>query len=170
MIQGELQDMNEEDQILEKKLGDILRKNNLTLSIAESCTGGLISHRITNIPGSSDYYDRGVITYSNKSKMELLEVPKLILERFGAVSEETARAMANGVRKLADSDFGLAVTGIAGPSGGTSTKPVGLVYISCATDKSTIVRKFRFNGSRSEIKEQTSQEALRLVLDLITGK
>lgn len=162
--------MKEEDQVLEKMLGDVLRTNNLTISIAESCTGGLISHRITNIPGSSDYYDRGVITYSNKSKMELLEVPKLILESFGAVSEETARAMANGVRRLANSDFGLAVTGIAGPSGGTSTKPVGLVYISCATEKSTIVREFRFNGSRSDIKEQTSEEALKLVMELIDGK
>jgi nicotinamide-nucleotide amidase len=159
--------MSEESESLEKQLGDALRKNNLTISVAESCTGGLISHRITNIPGSSEYFDRGVITYSNKAKMDLLEVTKLILDSFGAVSEETAKAMAIGVKNLANSDIGLAVTGIAGPSGGTPAKPVGLVYISCTTAKSTTVREFRFSGSRGEIKDQTSEEALKLVMGLL---
>ena len=167
MIEGDNLSMEGEDNNLEKQLGGALRTNNLTISVAESCTGGLISHRITNIPGSSDYFDRGIITYSNKSKMELLDVPKLILESFGAVSEETAKAMANGVRKSANSDFGLAVTGIAGPGGGSPTKPVGLVFISCASAQSIIVNEFRFSGSRAEIKEQTSEEALKLVLDVI---
>jgi nicotinamide-nucleotide amidase len=156
--------MNED---LERQVGDTLRERGFTLSVAESCSGGLISHRITNIPGSSDYFDRGVITYSNKAKMDLLEVPKLVLESFGAVSEETAKAMANGVKKLAGSDLGLAVTGIAGPSGGTPAKPVGLVYIGCASESSTIAKEFRFSGSRGDIKEQTSEEALKLVLDMI---
>jgi nicotinamide-nucleotide amidase len=164
---GDYLRMSDEKDGLERQVGDALRDNNLTIAVAESCSGGLISNRITNVPGSSDYFDRGVITYSNKAKMDLLDVPKLILESFGAVSEETARAMANGVRKLAETEIGIAVTGIAGPLGGTPKKPVGLVFIGCATGKSTIVKEFRFSGSRLEIKKQTSEEALKLVLDVI---
>lgn len=149
---------------LETRLGEILRKNKLTISVAESCTGGLISHRITNISGSSDYFEQGVITYSNKSKMQLLNVPKLILESFGAVSAETVKAMAEGVRTISKSDLGLAVTGIAGPTGGTGQKPVGLVFIGLSSKKPTQVKEFRFSGSREMIKNEASTEALKMVL------
>jgi PncC family amidohydrolase len=156
--------MKNEEESLEKRLGEILRKKKLTISVAESCTGGLISHRITNISGSSDYFEQGVITYSNKSKIQLLNVPKLILESFGAVSAETAKAMAEGVRTFSKSDLGLAVTGIAGPTGGTAQKPVGLVYIGLSSKIPTKVKEFKFSGSREVIKEQASDEAMKMVL------
>lgn len=154
-----------DEESLEKQVGETLRGRKLRLSVAESCTGGLISHKITNIPGSSDYFDRAVIVYSNISKMQMLDVPKLILESFGAVSRETARAMAEGIRKISKSDIGLAVTGIAGPGGSTPQKPVGLVYIGLASNKPTVVKEFRFEGFRSEIKEKAASEALSMVLE-----
>jgi nicotinamide-nucleotide amidase len=155
---------------LEWQVGCALSKDKLTLSVAESCTGGFISHRITNIPGSSDYFELGLITYSNRSKMQILEVPKLILESFGAVSSEVAKVMAENVKKIAKSDLGLAVTGIAGPSGGSSAKPVGLVYIGLASNKPTMVKEYRFHGSRYDIKEQTSEEAMKMLLREIEKK
>ncbi|UCG68879.1 MAG: nicotinamide-nucleotide amidohydrolase family protein [Thermoplasmata archaeon] len=161
--------MGEGEENLEKVVGDVLRDKKLRIAVAESCTGGLISHRITNIPGSSDYFDRGVIVYSNASKTQMLSVPKLIIESFGAVSYETAKAMAEGVKKTGGSDLGLAVTGIAGPGGGTPSKPVVLVFIGLASDKPTVVREFRFTGARGEIKDQASKEALKLVLELLSG-
>jgi nicotinamide-nucleotide amidase len=156
--------LNEGEDSLEKRLGEVLKASNLKIALAESCTGGLISHRITNISGSSDYFERGVITYSNSSKTELLGVPKIILDSFGAVSRETAKAMAEGVKKLGKTDLGLAVTGIAGPSGGTPTKPVGLVFIGLASSKPTVVKEFWFQGTRNKVKEQASDEALKMVL------
>jgi PncC family amidohydrolase len=160
--------MNEGEEILEKRVGDALRGNKLSIAVAESCTGGLISHRITNIPGSSDYFDRGVIVYSNTSKTQLLGVPKLIIESFGAVSSETAKAMAEGIKNISRSNLGLAVTGIAGPGGVSPNKPVGLVYIALASSKPTIVKEFKFEGSRDEIKEQASEEALKMVLGFLS--
>ena len=156
--------MDSDNESLEKRLGNSLHEKKLTISVAESCTGGLISHRITNISGSSDYFEQGVITYSNKSKIQLLNVPKLILESFGAVSAESAKAMAEGIRTISKSDLGLAVTGIAGPTGGTMQKPVGLVYIGLSSKKPTRVKEFKFSGSREMIKEQASTEALKMVL------
>jgi PncC family amidohydrolase len=160
--------MNEGEEMLEKRVGDALRGNKLSIAVAESCTGGLISHRITNIPGSSDYFDRGVIVYSNTSKTQLLGVPKLIIESFGAVSSETAKAMAEGIKNISRSNLGLAVTGIAGPGGVSPSKPVGLVYIGLASSKPTIVKEFKFEGSRDEIKEQASEEALKMVLGFLS--
>ena len=145
-----------------------MRDNKLRIAVAESCTGGLISHRITNIPGSSDYFDRGVIVYSNTSKTQLLGVPKLIIDSFGAVSRETAKAMAEGIKKMSGSDLGLAVTGIAGPGGGTPNKPVGLVYMGLASLKPTMEKEFRFTGERYEIKNQASEEALKMVLGFLS--
>ncbi len=162
--------MIDEEEILEKQVGIALNQNKFTISVAESCTGGFISHRITNIPGSSDYFKLGLITYSNRSKQQLLGVPKLILESFGAVSAEVAKAMAESVKKLAKSDLGLAVTGIAGPAGGTPAKPVGLVYIGLVSNKSTKVKEYRFDGSRYDIKKQTSDEALKMLLREIEVK
>ena len=162
--------MIEEEDSLEGHLGEALRGKNLRIAVAESCTGGLISHRITNIPGSSDYFDRGLVVYSNTSKMQLLDVPKLIIDSFGAVSSETVKAMAEGIKKSSKSDLGLAVTGIAGPKGGGPAKPVGLVYIGLASSKPTLVKEFRFFGSRHDIKKQTSNEALGMVLAFLSGK
>lgn len=161
--------MSGEGESLEKRVGDVLRGNKLSIAVAESCTGGLISHRITNIPGSSDYFDRSVVVYSNASKTQLLGVPKLIIESFGAVSNETAKAMAEGIKKMSGSDLGLAVTGIAGPGGASPSKPVGLVYISLASTKPTVVREFRFMGERSDIKEQACEEALKMVLGFLSA-
>ena len=145
---------------VETELGDRLRNGELSLAVAESCTGGLISHRITNVPGSSDYFDRGVVSYSNRSKMELLSVSEDTLFAHGAVSQEVAEEMAKGVKELSDTDIGLSTTGIAGPGGGTEEKPVGLVYIGLSTPKGTRAKKFLFRGDRWENKSQASAKAL----------
>lgn len=148
---------------LEKQIGAFLTKYGKTISVAESCTGGLISHRITNVPGSSNYYDRGVIAYSNQSKTAILRVSPKTLKKFGAVSRQTAIEMAQGIKQISGSDLGLAVTGIAGPGGGTPKKPVGLVYISLASDQDVVCEEFRFKGKREEIKFQASEAALKMI-------
>jgi PncC family amidohydrolase len=148
---------------LEKQIGSLLRKHGKTISIVESCTGGFISHRITNVPGSSNYYCCGVIVYSNQSKIDILHVSPEILKKFGAVSRQTAIEMAQGIKQVSGSDLGLAVTGIAGPGGGTPEKPVGLVYICLASDESVVCKEFRFKGKREEIKFQASEAALQII-------
>jgi nicotinamide-nucleotide amidase len=150
---------------LEVILGELLISRNLTLAIAESCTGGLIANRVTNVSGSSKYFELGVVSYSNDSKIELLNVPLKIIESFGAVSSETAIAMATGVKELAKSNLGLGVTGIAGPTGGTTEKPVGLVFIALTTEETVNSHKFNFSGSRLEIKTQTADAGLKIVID-----
>ena len=152
---------------LEVRLGELLASHNLTLATAESCTGGLIANRITNVSGSSKYFERGVISYSNDSKVELLKVPLKTIESYGAVSSETAVAMAAGVKELAKSNLGLSVTGIAGPTGSTQDKPVGLVYIALATDETVNSHKFKFSGSRLEIKAQSADAALQIVIEYL---
>ncbi|MCK5560726.1 MAG: CinA family protein [Thermoplasmata archaeon] len=153
---------------IEIELGELLIKRNLTLATAESCTGGFIADMITNVSGSSRYFERGVITYSNESKIELLKVPVETIEKFGAVSEESATAMATGIKELARTDLGLAVTGIAGPSGGTPEKPVGLLYIALASENKVEAFKFNFHGTRLEIKQQTANTALEIVINHLT--
>jgi len=148
---------------LEEQIGTLLRKHGKTISIAESCTGGLISHRITNIPRSSNYYDCSVIAYGNKSKIDILHVSPETLKKFGAVSRQTAIEMAQGIKQVGGSDLGLAVTGRAGPGGGTPKKPVGLVYICLASDESVVCEEFRFKGKREEIKLQASEDALEMI-------
>jgi nicotinamide-nucleotide amidase len=155
---------------LEAELGDALKRSKLSIATAESCTGGLIANRLTNVSGSSRYFELGVITYSNRSKMELLKVSLETLEKFGAVSDDTAKAMAVGIRELAKTDLGLGVTGIAGPTGGTPEKPIGLVYIGLASMDNTEVFKFNFEGTRTDIKEQTSDEALKIILKYLENK
>jgi len=149
------------------KVSDLFKKNNYKIAIAESCTGGLISNTLTDISGSSDYFDRGIISYSNTSKIELLGVPKALIIKHGAVSSEVAKAMADGIRKKSDVDIGLATTGIAGPNGGTPEKPVGLVFIAISTKKKTWVKKFNFSGDRLDIKEQTCIAALKMLLHVL---
>jgi nicotinamide-nucleotide amidase len=151
------------EQTLESVLGELLRERKMTLSVAESCTGGLIGHWITNVPGSSDYFDRGLVVYSNRAKKELLGVPARTLTRFGAVSEKTALAMAAGIRERSRSDLGLAVTGIAGPGGGTPEKPVGTVWIALALPAGIKAGHYLFGGRRSQIKIMTAYTALNWV-------
>jgi len=149
------------------KVSDILKKHRLTIATAESCTGGLISHTLTNISGSSDYFDRGVVSYSNTAKKELLGIQENTLQQFGAVSEQTAQAMAEGIRIRAHVDIGLATTGIAGPTGGTKDKPIGLVYIAVSTQQKILVKRFLFSGTRLQIKDHTCTAALSLLLETL---
>ena len=149
---------------MEEVVGRELARQGLMLAIAESCTGGLIGHRLTQVAGSSAYVDRGAVCYSNRAKTEMLGVPAELIARRGAVSKEVAAAMACGIRERANVSVGLSVTGIAGPGGGTETKPVGLVYVGL--DDGTgrpIAREFRFHGDRNVIKQRSSQAALDLL-------
>lgn len=145
----------------------ILKKRNLSIATAESCTGGLIAHTLTNISGSSVYFDRGVVCYSNTAKTDLVRVPTGLLKKYGAVSKEVAHAMAEGIRVHAKVDIGLATTGIAGPKGGTKEKPVGMVYIAIATKEQTEVKQCHFSGNRIENKESTCTAALELLLHVL---
>lgn len=146
-----------------------LKRQKLTIATAESCTGGLIGHTFTNVSGSSEYFDRGIISYSNKAKIELLGVSESLLEEYGAVSEEVAKTMAENIRKRSDVDIGISTTGIAGPLGGTKEKPVGLVYIGVSTEKDNIVKKFIFTGDRIQNKESTCNVALNMLLEILTS-
>jgi len=152
------------------KVSDELKKQHLTLATAESCTGGLLAHVLTNSPGSSEYFDRGVVSYSNTSKTELLGVPEHFLKTYGAVSEQVAYAMADGIRARAGVDIGLSTTGIAGPTGGTKDKPVGLVYVGLAIRSTVVVKRFLFSGDRLQNKEQACDAALSLLLDSLLNR
>jgi nicotinamide-nucleotide amidase len=153
--------------ILEEEVGALLRKHKLTLAVAESCTGGLIANRITNVSGSSDYFERGFVTYSIRAKSELLGIPKEMIEKFGVVSAEVALAMAKGAREKSNTNLGIGVTGIAGPTSVSKEKPVGLVYIALAYDKGNICKEFKFKGERKEIKKKVSDEALKLLKEYL---
>jgi len=146
---------------LNELLGD---KDHATISVAESCTGGNVAHRITSVPGSSTYFLGGVVSYANSAKTTLLGVSTELLDRYGAVSAECAAAMASGARSAFRSDIAVSTTGIAGPEGGASTKPVGLVYFGLATDTETQTEHRQFSGSRAEIIEAASAFALDLLV------
>lgn len=148
---------------MEKIVGCLLSNHSLTLAVAESCTGGLICSRLTDTPGSSDYLLGGIVSYSNSLKEKYLGVQEALLESHGAVSREVAEAMAVGVRERSSADIGLAVTGIAGPGGGTDAKPVGTVYIAIATAEENWVSKFQFAGNRRQVREHSAQSGLDLV-------
>lgn len=148
---------------LEEVVGKLLRLNKKTLAVAESCTGGLLAHRLTDVPGSSDYFLQGVVAYSNEAKINALGVSPALIEKYGAVSSQVAEAMAQGIKEKARSSLGIAVTGIAGPSGGTPEKPVGLVYVGLSWDKGSEWEKNIFLGNRDKIKYQSSQKALDMV-------
>ncbi len=156
--------------VLEERIGRILKEKSLKIAVAESCTGGLIANRITNVQGASEYFEMGFVTYSNDAKELFLFVPEEMIAKAGAVSYEVAQLMAQGVREVTDVDVALSVTGIAGPGGGTPEKPVGTVYIGLASKEGVFVRKFLFSGDRIEIKQQTSEEALKMVLDALEGR
>jgi nicotinamide-nucleotide amidase len=152
-----------DEQSLEEVVGMYLMMKNATVSTAESCTGGLVAERLTNVSGSSRYFMSGVICYSNESKMELAGIPPLLLEMQGAVSPEISRGLADGIRTRAGTTIGVGVTGIAGPTGGTAEKPVGTVHIAVATPSGTEHRAFLFPGDREKIRWQASQAALDMV-------
>ena len=159
-----------DEETLEGVVAGLLKEQGRTVAVAESCTGGLITDRLTDIPGSSMYLERGLITYSNRSKTELLGVPEAVLQKHGAVSEETARLMAEGVRRLAGTDLGLATTGIAGPDGGSEAKPVGTIFIALADGGETVCRKFSYRWDRRRIKIVVSQAALIMLKRYLTGE
>jgi len=152
-----------DDTELEDVVGELLTKEKLTITTAESCTGGLVSHRLTQTPGSSDYFVGSIVAYSNQIKMNLLDVQESTLLKHGAVSEQTVIEMATGARTRLGTDIGIATTGIAGPGGGTQEKPVGLVYIGLATEKRVRTRKFIFHFNRQLNKLLTSQVALNMI-------
>ncbi|MBU1148069.1 MAG: competence/damage-inducible protein A [Candidatus Omnitrophica bacterium] len=149
-----------DDERLEEVVGKLLLKKKKTLAVAESCTAGLLANRITDVSGSSKYFRMGVVTYSNQSKNKLLNVT---VKKHGAVSIETASAMAKNVRLLADASIGIGISGIAGPTGGTKNKPVGIVYIALSTKKKTMCKEFRFLGQRNIVKFKASQAALNFI-------
>jgi nicotinamide-nucleotide amidase len=152
-----------DDDSLEAVVGRLLSARGLMLAVAESCTGGLVGHRITGIAGSSAYFERGVMVYSNRAKEEMLGVDEAILRTHGAVSAQCAEAMARGVSERAGAACGLSITGIAGPGGATPTKPVGTVFIGLAVDGKVSARRFRFNGDRASVKWQSSVMALDML-------
>jgi len=147
---------------LEKTIGNCLRKRGWTLSIAESCTGGLICDRITDVSGSSDYFEGGIITYSNESKERHLGIPLNEIKKYGAVSSQVAKKMAQGVRKIFNTTYGISTTGVAGPTGGTKRSPIGRVFIGLAKGRRTWVKKEDLKGSRREIKEKAAEKALQV--------
>ncbi|MCC2253264.1 nicotinamide-nucleotide amidohydrolase family protein [Ruminococcus sp. CLA-AA-H200] len=151
----------------EERLVRLLAGRNLTVTTAESCTGGLIAATIVNAPGASDVLNEGYVTYSNEAKERLVGVKKETLEQYGAVSEQTAREMAEGAARAAGSDAALSSTGIAGPGGGTKEKPVGLVYVGCYLNGKTAVRECRFSGDRMENRLHTAETAIGMLLDAL---
>ena len=154
---------SEGEERMEEVVGKLLASRSLTIAVAESCTGGLVAHRLTEVPGSSIYVDRGIVSYSNRAKQQLLGVRSLTLKQYGAVSLQVAHAMAKGIRKRSRVDVGLSLTGIAGPSGGSLEKPVGMVCMAIDGPYGTGARQFQFWGNRSEIKIRSSQAGLDFV-------
>jgi PncC family amidohydrolase len=157
----------EDDTALPNELGQRLRSRCLTIASAESCTGGGIALAITSVAGSSDYFQGGVVAYSNDAKLRLLGVSAETLTAVGAVSEQCAREMAIGVRAAIGSGVGVSSTGIAGPGGATARKPVGLVYIACATPDNVVARELRLNGDRLTIMRVAAEKAMRLAIETI---
>ena len=155
---------------LEEKVGALLKEHKLIVAVAESATGGSISDLLTNIPGSSDYFKGSVVSYDNEIKAGILGVRKGTLEKYGAVSSQTAEEMAEGVRKLMNADIGLSDTGIAGPTGATPGKPVGLFYIGLSSQRGTRVEEHLFHGDRIENKQAAATAALRLLREYLLEK
>lgn len=149
------------------KLVNLLLDKNLKIATAESCTGGLLAKKITDVSGSSKIFEMGLVAYANRIKQEFLFVPQKVLEEKGAVSTETAEAMATGIVKIAKADIGVGITGIAGPTGGTPEKPVGLVYFSVYFNGNLTTKELRLSGTRDEIREKTTQEVVKCITLLL---
>ncbi|MCK5179146.1 MAG: CinA family protein [Candidatus Omnitrophica bacterium] len=152
---------------IEEKVVQLLINTKKTLAIAESCTGGSLTNRLTNIPGSSNFLKCALVTYSNEAKIKLLKVPETTIRQYGAVSTQVAISMAQQNRKPLKTDFGIGITGIAGPTGGTKAKPVGLTFIAVSTVVETLCLECRFEGSRTSIKTQAATQALRLLHEFL---
>ena len=161
--------MSTENKPIESEIKDLFVKKKMTLAIAESCTGGLAGHRITNVPGSSKFFEMSLVSYSDEVKNKVLGVPIDVIREFGSVSSQVATAMAKRAKKMALTNVGLGITGIAGPDGGTREKPVGLVYIAIVTDDKIICKEYQFDGERREIKDQIVQKALELLREIFTN-
>ncbi len=159
----------EDETTIEEAVAEILTAKGLSIAVAESCTGGLISHKLTNVPGSSTFFNRGVVAYSNEAKIEILDVQPETIQQHGAVSPETALEMAKGVRRISGTDIGLSTTGIAGPGGGTTEKPVGLVYMGYTDQTRSRVETHRFGRDRRWNKRRTATVALNLVRRILSG-
>jgi nicotinamide-nucleotide amidase len=160
---------------IEAVVGDLLRRSVATVAVAESCTGGLLASRLTDVPGSSDYFDRGVVCYSNAAKVALAGVDGALIAAHGAVSEPVAEAMADGIRHAAATNVGVGITGIAGPGGGTEAKPVGTVAIAVVADRpghgdDRQVRTFQFFGAREQVKFQAAQAAMNMLRLILLGR
>ena len=150
-------------------VADRLLKHRQKVCTAESCTGGLIAKTFTDLAGSSDWFERGFVTYSNAAKNEMLAVPASLIEDYGAVSEAVATAMASGALRRSQADYSIAVTGVAGPEGGSDDKPVGTVWIAVASAEQMVARRYQFDGDRQAVRAATMQTALELLLDLVSA-
>lgn len=153
--------------LLESQIARLLTARKKTLAVAESCSGGLLSHRLTNIPGSSAFFKGGVVAYHNEVKARLLKVPPSLIKKHGAVSEPVALTMASGARRVFKTTWGIAITGIAGPSGGSVQKPVGLTFIAIASKNKRLCRRCQFKGNRAAIKRQAAEGAMKLLIKLL---
>ena len=151
----------------EEKVAKLLLNDGMTVATAESCTGGLLASRLTDVPGSSGFFLAGIVTYSNDAKIRSLGIPKDLLKSKGAVCEDVAILMAKNVRRMNKAHYGIGITGIAGPGGGTKTKPIGLAYIAVATNNEVLCIKCQFDGTRHAIKRKASTQALKLLLEFI---
>ncbi len=154
----------------EIQLGRLLSKSSLSIAVAESCTGGLLGHLITNVPGSSVYFNGGVIAYSNEVKVKILGVSAHTLDSYGAVSRETVLEMARGARTTLNADIGLSISGIAGPDGGTDDKPVGTVWFGISDENMDDAEVYLFSGDRQKIKEQAAQTAMQMAISYLSGR
>lgn len=163
-------EVTEAGMTLEERIVEHMREKELTLAAAESCTGGMLSSRIIDVPGVSEVYKAGFVTYANEAKQNLIGVKEETLKEFGAVSEQTAKEMVLGAMKAAKTDMAVATTGVAGPGGGTKEKPVGLVYIACGSEDDIIVERCLFNGTRSEIRQASVEHALGMLYKEIMKK
>jgi nicotinamide-nucleotide amidase len=150
-------------------VADRLLKHRQKVCTAESCTGGLIAKTFTDLAGSSDWFERGFVTYSNAAKTDMLAVPASLIEDYGAVSEAVATAMASGALRHRQADYSIAVTGVAGPGGGSDDKPVGTVWIALASAEQMVARRYQFDGDRQAVRAATMQTALDLLLDLVSA-
>ena len=148
-------------------ISKILIRKNKTIAVAESCTGGLLSNLLTNIPGSSQYFLLGIVAYSNQAKISLLKVPIMIIKRYGAVSNEVSQLMSQNVRKISSADYGIGITGIAGPTRGASKKPIGTVFISIATKNKVATKRFHCLGRRLEVKRKAVIKTLSILKRLL---
>ena len=161
--------MNQNLHELSTQIGKALTRNNFSIATAESCTGGLLAHTLTNVSGSSNYFIGGVVSYSNQIKEKLLGVQPETLKHYGAVSSQTAQEMAAGVRQKLNADIGLSTTGIAGPTGGTAIKPVGLVWIGLSFKGKTTTIKCQFDGNREQVKTSSVHKILQVLLNDLNG-